>query len=279
MTKFIRILSCILTIAFFVYFWNAEPMKPLKMFVVMLHEVSHGIGTLLTGGTVKGFTLGLDESGLLKSRGGVFFIIAISGYLGSIIWGVLMLRSALSGKYHRHFSFVLAVVLIAFTVLPGDLNSRGVTTSIDENWIRYAIGFSWGFIFLTTAMYTKRLNQVLLFMLGLLTCMYAIFDLDDFISGRILQTDAGILAIYLAGGMNGYTLPLAYAIAGSISMLTCFILYVYIQELFQSNPDNETLDLDQQSSELDFESEDPNSLEWIEKMHTQRAPKKKLWIW
>ena len=66
MTKFIRILSCILTIAFFVYFWNAEPMKPLKMFVVMLHEVSHGIGTLLTGGTVKGFTLGLDESGLLK---------------------------------------------------------------------------------------------------------------------------------------------------------------------------------------------------------------------
>jgi hypothetical protein len=276
MYKIIRVVFFLSLMAFFIYFWNTAPLKPLKMFVVMLHEISHGIGALLTGGSIQGFALGIDESGLIKSSGGFFFIIAISGYLGSIIWGVLMLRTASSGRYNRLFSFFLAAVVILFTVLPADVTLEGVDGSLEQNWARYAIGFFWGLSLLISALYAKRLNQLILYTLGFLTCMYAIFDLEDFLGGKIMFTDAGILARYLAGGMNEYTLPLAYAIAGAISMLTCFILTIYLQDAIKEIPREE---LSQKETAMEDFVEDEDSLEWIENMREKKIPRRKLWQW
>jgi hypothetical protein len=106
--------------------------------------------------------------------------------------------------------------------------------------------------------------------------MYAIFDLEDFLGGRIMFTDAGILARYLAGGINEYTLPLAYAIAGAISMLTCFILTVYLQDTIRSVSQIKQ-NLEEDVNEEPTEDED--SLEWIEKMREKKIPRKKLWQW
>ena len=274
--KILKVTGFLSLLVLFIYFWDTAPLKPLKMFVVMLHEISHGIGVLLTGGAVQGFALGIDESGLLKSSGGVFFIIAISGYLGSIIWGVLMLKTASSGRYNRFFSLFLAAVVILFTILPADVTLDGVNGDLEQNWARYAIGFFWGGVLLISALYAKRLNQGILYALGFLTCMYAIFDLEDFLGGRIMFTDAGILARYLAGGVNEYTLPLAYAIAGAISMLTCFILTVYLQDAIRTvSQTRENLEEDV-NEEV---TEDEDSLEWIENMREKKLPRKKLWQW
>jgi len=65
--------------------WDTPVIYPIKLFVVILHELSHAIMGLATGGKITAMSVGLDLSGKCQIEGGNQIAIASVGYLGSLI--------------------------------------------------------------------------------------------------------------------------------------------------------------------------------------------------
>lgn len=74
------------------WLWGSPVLWPLSLAVVFLHEASHALVTVLTGGRVLELRLGLDEGGATLSEGGLRFFILNAGYLGSLLSGIALLR-------------------------------------------------------------------------------------------------------------------------------------------------------------------------------------------
>jgi len=169
--------------------WNQSVVVPLKIFVVFLHEASHALATLFTGGQVEALTLSPRQGGHVISRGGNLFIIASSGYLGSLIFGgvffLLGLRTHLD-KYVVGAIGLFMFVLTAFYIR-------------DLFPIMFCIA---GGVFLcASAVYLSRpLNDLLLRLLGLTSMIYVPYDImsDTILRSEILS-DAKIIAQHYGG--------------------------------------------------------------------------------
>ena len=211
----IRLFYLFIFYIFILVVWEHPYLSPLKILVVFLHEMSHALGALMTGGTVESIEISWDESGNTITRGGSFLIIAISGYIGSIFWGSLMLYSSFQTKFVRRFTIFLACMVSYFLYTYG--------TKIPVNMVFFS--FFWSILLILTAIFSLRMNSFLLFMMGSLTTLYGVFDLLDFI--RILDTDAGKIANYYI--MNpSLRLMFAYTIAFFISTASIWILIKFI---------------------------------------------------
>ena len=71
--------------------WGTFVVYPFRLFVVFLHEISHGLAAVATGGSIVSIGLSFDEGGVCLTRGGWPFLILNAGYLGSLSWGALFL--------------------------------------------------------------------------------------------------------------------------------------------------------------------------------------------
>jgi len=234
-------------IGIFIFFWNSSFFLPLKVFVVYLHEISHGLAALITGGKVKAIYIGLDESGFALTQGGNFLAIASGGYIGSMLWGSLMLYSALKQNFYRALSILLGVVLLFFTLIYPDKLTN----------IAYFSGLGWGILFILTALINAKVNHFIVFIMGGLTSLYSLYDLADFFGGHVDKTDAGIIAKHYLASPT-LQLILAYTIGILISVTSIFILYKFIQSAFSSTNDEEdlentSLNLNSQASHLQSE--------------------------
>lgn len=93
--------------------WDTPIVYPIKIFVVMLHELGHAVAALLTGGQVVGIQIFPDEGGLTTTRGGWPFVILSAGYLGSLLaGGVLLYLSS-----HRRWGQVVMIALAGLIAL------------------------------------------------------------------------------------------------------------------------------------------------------------------
>jgi hypothetical protein len=97
--------------------WTTPAILPLKILVVFLHELSHGLAALATGGSVESITVNADQGGLTVTRGGSRFWILSAGYLGSLLLGLLFLFAALRTRLDRAFLALLGALVLAVTAL------------------------------------------------------------------------------------------------------------------------------------------------------------------
>ena len=65
----------VLSTALLVVFWHHWLVLPLKLLVVLFHELGHAFVTVLTGGSVVELGVSLDQGGHTLSRGGNRFLI------------------------------------------------------------------------------------------------------------------------------------------------------------------------------------------------------------
>jgi hypothetical protein len=86
----------------------------LSLLVTFLHEFGHASAAILTGGHVTALQINKDGSGLCTSVGGISAITTAGGYLGSILFGNIMLYV---GIKYRNLSRVLAIALSGMMVL------------------------------------------------------------------------------------------------------------------------------------------------------------------
>jgi peptidase M50B-like protein len=165
--------------------WDTFVVYPFRVFVVFLHEISHGIAALLTGGRILAIGLTFDEGGVCVTDGGDRFLILNAGYLGSLLWGVLLL--VLGARRGRARGLVLLVG--AFTL---------VVTVV---YIRTPFGIVYGLatgaalIHVATRL-SARASEVLLAAIGVVSCLYAVWDVaSDVLVRASSGSDASALAL------------------------------------------------------------------------------------
>lgn len=207
-------------------FWHTPYMMPLKVFVVYLHEISHAIGAVVTGGDVLSIAIHWDESGYTETTGGNFLAIATSGYIGSILIGSIMLHAGLSGRGGRFVSIPLGIVLLIFTLLVPQTLALPV----------FITGIFWGLFILLSGLWIEKINRAVLFFMGGLTSLYSLYDLGDFFRGQIEYTDAGIIANYYSNDPQTMIF-MSYSIGVFISAVSVWILYrVVLHALHTEKP-------------------------------------------
>jgi len=165
--------------------WDTPAIYPLKIFVVMLHEISHGIASLATGGTIDRIVLDPRQGGACHCGGGNAFLTLSAGYLGSLLWGVALL--ALAGARRISNATLLTVI-------------GGLVVLLTALYVRNGFGLLFGLGFGSALLIAGRklgplASKVVLTTLGLTSCLYAILDIkSDVLDRPHLQSDAAMLA-------------------------------------------------------------------------------------
>ncbi len=84
---------------------------PLRLFGTFVHEISHGLAALVTGGEFHRFTVSPDLSGLAWSAGGWRWLISSAGYVGSAVFGGVLILLAARGAASRVLLMALGLIL------------------------------------------------------------------------------------------------------------------------------------------------------------------------
>jgi len=164
--------------------WDTFVVYPFRLFVVFLHEISHGLAAVLTGGAIASIGLSFDEGGVCRTRGGWPFLILNAGYLGSLFWGAAFL--VLGERRTRSRSVV--GVIGAFTL---------VVTLL---YVRTLFGFAYGLLagaalMAVAAKLRPAVSEILLAAIGATSALYAVWDIASDVLGRHSnQSDAAALA-------------------------------------------------------------------------------------
>lgn len=172
-------------IALFVWIlWWTPILTPLKLFVVFLHELSHGAAAYLTGGKLLKFCVVARKGGHALTRGGSLFAILNAGYLGSFLWGAAIILATSWTRRDQELSLLIGLATAVITLF----------------YLRNTFGFIFGIAFGTGLIVAGQIfpewaNDILLRVIGFTCCSYAILDIfDDVILRSGLKSDARMLA-------------------------------------------------------------------------------------
>ena len=167
-------------------FWNSAWLWPLKLLVVMFHELGHAVAALLTGGEVLEISVSPDQGGFALTRGGNAFLILNAGYLGSLAAGVALLVLGRKPRGARVAAGVLSALLLTVTLI----------------WVSW-LTFGWFFALAAAvglAVLTRwapgELLAFLVRALGVFSVLYAAWDVrsDVLVWGGGGPSDAAMLA-------------------------------------------------------------------------------------
>jgi hypothetical protein len=167
------------------YLWDTAFIYPLKLFVVLLHEVSHAAAAVVTGGTVDRILLNAQQGGATYTRGGSAFLTLSAGYLGSLLWGVLFVVLAFSRWLKPRW--IMGTVGVSVLLL---------TLFLVRGLFGMAFGLAFSAALLAGAKYLSQgWNRAFLLGLGLTSTLYAILDIkSDVLDRPHLPSDAAMLA-------------------------------------------------------------------------------------
>ena len=167
------------------FLWDTPIVYPLKIFVVLLHELSHAIAVWMTGGVVNQITLDPYQGGATYFTGGNEILALSAGYLGSLFWGALMFLTANQPRIRKDWvnsTIGLSVILL--------------TIFFVRSGFGIAFGIFFGAMMITVSRRIGELwNKRVLLALGLTSALYAILDIkDDVLDRPEIRSDAWMLA-------------------------------------------------------------------------------------
>jgi hypothetical protein len=164
--------------------WDTAVLYPLKVLVVLFHELSHGLAALVSGGSIEQIEISVDQGGVCITRGGSSFLILNAGYLGSLAWGVAFLIVAARTRHDRLVVGLVGVMLVLVTLV----------------YIRSLFGFVYGIVagavlLGIAAKLPNKVSDLVLTIIGTVSCLYAVWDIgSDVIFRHIPGSDAYRLA-------------------------------------------------------------------------------------
>lgn len=178
----VRKLLLFVVIAFLsLVFWHAPWLYPVKIFTVFLHEAGHALTTVATGGEVVSMVVDARQSGYVRHTGGHTVFIAAAGYVGSALFGGLLLLLSTRDRWTP----VIFLGLAVFFAL--------VTLSFVRNTFGLAFGFGTALVFGFLSRRPFPGMHLILDVLAVTSSLYAVYDLTDFLYFDA-RTDAVILA-------------------------------------------------------------------------------------
>ena len=213
LSLFKRYIALLLIFIGIVFLWDTLFVYPLKIFVVFMHEVSHGLAAVVTGGKIVEIQVNQQQGGHALTQGGSRFWTLTAGYLGSLLWGGLILLLAARTHLDKAISVIIGLGMVAISI------------GFGESTFTYLFGISFGVVLLAVGFFLPEVvNDWTLRVIGVTSCLYAILDIkSDILDRSHLRSDArmlseitglptlfwGILWILIAIGLTGWFLYLA----------------------------------------------------------------------
>lgn len=216
-------ISWVLTFILVGVLWNTPVVYPLKLLVVFLHELSHGIAAVATGGRIEEIVVVPQEGGHTLTIGGSRFWTLSAGYLGSLAWGGLILVLAARTHLDKLLSVVIGTGMILVSILYGG------------NWFVHLFGISFGGgLILVGGLLPESINDWILRVIGFTSCLYAILDIkSDVLDRSGVRSDARMLHEELTPMIPTVAWGIIWIIIAIIG--TFFFLYVSGEEKAESN--------------------------------------------
>lgn len=160
-------------------------MWPVKIVVVIFHELGHAVAAWLTGGAVVEIGLSPQQGGHTLTQGGNRLLILNAGYLGSLVAGTLLLFGSRRPRVARGVAALLSVALLATALL----------------FVRPLLDFGFAFTLLAAAAFAALarwapvdLTRWAIRAIGTFSVLYALFDVRDDVFRGSGGSDAHMLA-------------------------------------------------------------------------------------
>lgn len=200
-------------------FWNTLFIYPIKLFVVMLHEMSHGLMAVIFGGRIIEIQIDSNIGGycLYEMEPSFWgkFMTASAGYLGSLFWGSLILVLAVKSKKDKYITLVIGLVLLLlsyFVLKSGELFGTLMTAGLGL------------FMLVAVKYFSPVFHDIWLKFLGITSCLYVILDIkDDTIDRTNIGSDAESIASLI--GFPSLFVGIFWIL---LALLTLFIVLRYI---------------------------------------------------
>lgn len=166
------------------FFWNSYIIYPIKIFVVLSHEISHGLATIFTGGKLQSIVLTPNLGGASYTIGGNKFIIASAGYLGSLMFGSALFISGYNTTVRKVVSIFIAVILILFAA------------NFIDTVLGRVVSVLFALIFIILPFYTEEIVNAYFFKIfGLISVFYVVIDIkEDLLSDIYRPSDAQFIS-------------------------------------------------------------------------------------
>ena len=197
---------------------NFNFLRPLSFYVTSVHEICYGLAAILTNGKIQEINLH-SKGGLATTRGGIFPIISMAGYVGTALIGALMLYLSQKEKS-------IDIFLIIFTVIMIVLNSIYIKSYLNQYYLT-SMALSLLILLSVRFSYTRYIGVFLssLFIFDSFTdakiyLFYKFIGKTEVTKEIIYKTDAGILARYL--GDESLTVYIGFGIL--LINLTIYII-------------------------------------------------------
>ncbi|MCB0748108.1 MAG: M50 family metallopeptidase, partial [Ignavibacteriae bacterium] len=164
-------------------FWESKIVFPIKLFVVLIHEISHVLAAVLSGGEIKFLTFNLNLSGQTIIKNGNAVLLAASGYLGSLMVGSMIYLTSFYPRFKKWFLNILGLIILI------------VTINLIQGGIQIFLGLLVSaFFFIIPRYFPEFLANIILRFIGLVSCFYVLADIkEDLLTSTLRETDTQIL--------------------------------------------------------------------------------------
>ncbi len=165
--------------------WGRGVLAPLRLVLVLLHELGHAAAAVATGGTIREIAVTAREAGWCACPGGDAFLTLSAGYLGSVAWGAALVVAATAGAGWTRAALVGLGAAMAATVLLWGAGLVTVGVGLGAGLVLAAVGLRAG----------PAAARGTLAALGLASCLYAVLDVKaDVLARPGAPSDAAVLA-------------------------------------------------------------------------------------
>jgi hypothetical protein len=161
---------CVIYLAL-AFLWNTVWVYPLKLFVVLLHEASHGLTALATGGRIVEIRVFPEEAGVTVTTGGNAFLITSSGYVGSMLFGAAILLVATRTRLSQWLALLLGVASAAVAL-----------RCMPREGCEFAAAC--GVALAALSPLPRWVSAFVLRVIGVTSCLYAIVDIKNDVFDR-----------------------------------------------------------------------------------------------
>jgi hypothetical protein len=185
--------------------WNVPfggiALYPFKLLATWMHELSHGIAMLLTGAGFDHILIYRDTSGLAYARSTAgpigAAIIAAAGYMGTPVWGGVLLVASYDARTARRALLVLAALLVGtalFVVAPTK------TEGGFGPWVTGAIG---AVVLVCAVALPARMRLLVAHFIAAQACCNALLDI------RVLMRPHQVVGGQVAGASDAHNMATA----------------------------------------------------------------------
>jgi hypothetical protein len=202
------LIATLLTVALWFIPYADYLVYPIRLFVTFVHESSHAIIALLTGGSVQSLTIASDGSGVVYSVPSGFFgqiFTSSAGYLGTTAFGVAMLylirRAVSPNKILLSLGAFVGIMTIVFGIISPVFNIFSLQVAFSSLLFTIIAGtlLTAGLLALAKYASLRTANFAVAFLavqalLNSLSDLKTLFFINAPFYGSDIATDAGNMA-------------------------------------------------------------------------------------